>query len=276
MKHSQIIFIIIISIFSLSAISQNAISQTIKIETNFGDITLKLYDETPLHKDNFLKLISQNFYDSLLFHRVMDQFMIQGGDPDSKSAISGNRLGNGGPGYTIPAEFVENIIHKKGVLAAAREGDQINPEKRSSGSQFYIVEGKLFTNEEIDKFEEQRNNSKKTQITLDFIARPENIKIKNKVDSLQKMKDIESLRAYALELEKFLEDDFAKMEKFKYSEEQRKLYTTIGGTPHLDGAYTVFGEVIEGFDTIEKISQQKCDEYSRPFVDVRMKISISE
>ena len=272
MKLYQSLFIIIFSIISFTNLAQDTKFQMVEVETNYGNILIKLYNETPLHRDNFVKLISENFYDSLLFHRVINEFMIQGGDPDSKNAKSGSRLGNGGPGYTIPAEFNENLIHKKGVLAAAREGDKINPEKRSSGSQFYIVQGKIFTNTELDQMEEKMNNSKKTQLVLDYIARPENIKIKNKVDSLQKKHDIEGLKAFATELEIYLADDFEKMETFKYSDEQRKIYTTIGGTPHLDGAYTVFGEVIKGFETIDKISEVKCDQFNRPIVDVRMTI----
>jgi cyclophilin family peptidyl-prolyl cis-trans isomerase len=190
------------------------------ISTDYGTIKVKLYNETPLHRDNFIKLVSEKFYDGLLFHRVINAFMIQGGDPDSRNAKPGQALGNGGPGYTIPAEFVPQYYHKKGALAAARLSDQMNPRKESSGSQFYIVQGKVFTIEELD----------------------------------------------------FLQSRTGVV----YTPEQKAAYTTIGGTPHLDGAYTVFGEVVEGFEVIDKIAVLQGDASSRPHTDVKMTIRIIE
>ncbi len=190
------------------------------ISTDLGDITIKLYNETPLHRDNFLKLAGEGFYNGLLFHRVMNEFMIQGGDPDSRNASAGQVLGNGGPGYTIPAEILPQFYHKKGALAAARMSDHVNPRKESSGSQFYLVMGKVHSNEELNFFESRTG--------------------------------------------------------VKYTPEQRNAYTTIGGTPHLDNGYTVFGEVLQGLEVIDKIAAVQTDGNNRPLKDVKMKISIIE
>ena len=189
------------------------------ITTSFGDMLVELYDETPLHRDNFIKLVTNNFYEGTLFHRVIPNFMIQGGDPDSKGAKPGIQLGNGGPGYTVPAEFVDELFHKKGVLAAARLGDAVNPNKESSGSQFYIVQGQVYSEEKLWSF------------------------------------------------------GHAYREK-KYTKEQIKSYTTVGGTPHLDGGYTVFGEVVKGLEVIEAIANVKRDENNRPLKDLKMSIKI--
>lgn len=181
----------------------------LEIHTNHGVMTVKLYNETPLHRDNFVKLASEGFYDSLLFHRVIQGFMIQAGDPDSKNAPAGKMLGMGGPGYTVPAEFNANLIHKKGALAAARLGDQMNPQKASSGSQFYIVQGRPMD---------------VNQLGVEQAA--------------------------------------------KYTDEQRQLYKTKGGTPFLDAQYTVFGEVVKGFEVIDAIAQVPTQPGDRPVNDV--------
>ncbi|PLX03031.1 MAG: peptidylprolyl isomerase [Marinilabiliales bacterium] len=244
------------------------------IKTNYGNIKVKLYNQTPQHRDNFLKLVKKNFYDSLLFHRVIKDFMIQGGDPDSKNAKPEQVLGNGGPGYTIPAEFVPEYYHKKGALAAARQGDNVNPSKASSGSQFYIVQGRVFKNEDLDMMEKKMNQNKKTQILLDFLAKPENKEYKAKVDSLQKARSFDELNVVAKELEELTIDQWEATEKFAFSEKQREIYTTIGGTPHLDGDYTVFGEVIEGMDVIDKIASVKTGAANRPVEDIIMTMEI--
>lgn len=190
----------------------------VKIETDSGTIIVQLYDKTPLHRDNFVKLVKEGFYDSILFHRVINDFMIQGGDPNSKNAPPGIVLGEGGLSYTIPAEFDTTLFHKKGALAAAREGDNSNPTKASSSTQFYLVQGKTFTDEELNKIEERF--------------------------------------------------------KIKIPENHRKVYRTIGGTPHLDMNYTVFGEVISGLDVIDKIAGTATDENNRPLQNIKMKITI--
>ena len=182
--------------------------------TNYGRIVLLLYDETPLHRDNFIKLATNRVFDGLLFHRVIEKFMIQGGDPTSKDAEPGKMLGDGTLGYNIPAEFRPELFHKRGALCAAREGDMVNPKKESSASQFYIVQGRVWNTEELDNLQKRM--------------------------------------------------------KREISAEQRDVYTTIGGTPFLDGEYTVFGEVIEGMEVVDKIAAVKCDKNDRPLEDVRI------
>lgn len=196
---------------NISKSNTNIKSNIVLMETSEGNIKIKLYDATPLHRDNFKKLCTEHYYDSLLFHRVIQNFMIQGGDPDSKKATANAMLGNGGPNYTIPAEIVDTIFHKKGVIAAARDN---NPEKRSSGSQFYIVQGKKW---DKNSLEMMGNRSGK-----------------------------------------------------KMTEKQIQTYINIGGTPHLDGAYTVFGEVIEGIEIVDKIAAKKTGMADRPIQDVRI------
>lgn len=193
--------------------STQAVHQEIVIETSLGNIEFMLYDDTPLHRDNMIKLIKEGFYDGQLFHRVINHFMIQGGDPHSKAAEKGQRLGIGGPGYTIEAEIRDNHFHKKGALAAARKGDAVNPEKRSSGSQFYIVQGQVL------------NEAQLTTLQSRGVHDP-------------------------------------------FTPEQIEAYTTIGGTPHLDGGYTVFGEVISGMEVVDAIAALPTDNNDRPVDDI--------
>jgi peptidyl-prolyl cis-trans isomerase B (cyclophilin B) len=190
----------------------------VEIITDFGTMRFKLYNETPLHRDNFIKLAKEGYFNGTLFHRVMNGFMIQGGDPNSKTAAADAPLGNGGPGYTIPAEFNPLFFHKKGALAAARLGDQMNPEKASSGSQFYIVQGKQVTEAEINMTEMRK--------------------------------------------------------PFKYTPEQKALYSSLGGTPFLDGDYTVFGEIISGMDVIDKIAAVATNPANRPLENVKMTVKL--
>jgi peptidyl-prolyl cis-trans isomerase B (cyclophilin B) len=202
--------------FSLLAHSQERVK--VKISTNFGNMLVELYDETPIHRDNFIKHVKSGFYNGTLFHRVIPGFMIQGGDPVSKEEKPNQPLGNGGPGYTLPAEFNPQFFHKKGALSAARMPDGVNPKKESSGSQFYIVEGQVYDEKTLAMF------ANRMGVT--------------------------------------------------FNEEQKKLYSTVGGTPHLDANYTVFGEVIEGFDLISKISNVKRDKNNLPLKKVVMKVSL--
>lgn len=212
-------FIIMLCLPSIRVLSQESNSERlIKIETSKGDMIVRLYNETPGHRDNMIKLIEEGFYENQLFHRVIKDFMVQGGDPHSVGAEKGQRLGSGGPGYTIPAEFNEAHIHKKGALAAARKGDQFNPEKASNGSQFYLVQGQVLTPQQLKIFEQRTGVS--------------------------------------------------------FSEEAIEFYTTLGGTPHLDGAYTVFGEVVEGLGVLDSIAALPCDAYNRPVEDVIFTISL--
>lgn len=243
----------------------------VMISTDYGIIKIKLYNETPLHRDNFIKLVKEHYYDSLLFHRVIQNFMIQGGDPDSKNAPPFIELGNGGPGYTIPAEFNPKLFHKKGVLAAARDGDLENPKQASSGSQFYIVQGRVYTDSEL-KIQEKRIT--KMKLFNEIVNREENKALlqiyKKHVNTI----NLDSTKYVNDSINKLVERELPNVKPYTFSEEQMKAYTTIGGTPHLDGSYTVFGEVVEGWEVIDEIAKQSVDKNARPITNIRMKISI--
>lgn len=237
----------------------------VKLETTMGNITVALYNETPKHRDNFIKLVKEGVYDSTLFHRVIKQFMIQAGDPDSKNASDTAMLGSGDVGYTIPAEFNPKFFHKKGVLAAARQGDDVNPEKASSGCQFYIVTGRKFTEPQLLGME-NKINEQREEALFDSLAR-------------QHMKEIYKMRkagdnAGLLELQDTLEAQARELadkeEKFRFTPEQIKAYSTIGGAPHLDGSYTVFGEVTEGMKVVENIEIAKTNRADRPVENIRI------
>lgn len=204
---------------SSKSVTKRDINKDILLQTSMGDITIRLSDLTPLHRDNFIRLVKAKYYDGLLFHRVINHFMIQAGDPDSRNAAPGKPLGDGGPNYTIPAEFRPELFHKKGVIAAAREGDDVNPKKASSASQFYLTQGKVWTNAGLDTLEIKRLNGRKIPAA------------------------------------------------------QRAVYTTLGGVPHLDQNYTVFGEVVKGIDVIDKIAAvptSKAKDKDRPLTDVKI------
>ncbi len=263
MKHSIITFITIV--FATTIFAQK--ETMVLFKTDMGNIKIKLYNETPKHKENFIKLINQKFYDGVLFHRVIKDFMVQTGDPDSKTAAKGAVLGNGGPGYTIPPEFNSKFIHKRGALAAARLGDNMNPKKESSGSQFYIVQGKTFTEQELTNMEAGMAQQAKMQFYIEYINKPENSKLKNRVDSLNRARDQAGLNNIVVELDNTIGKNF---KPATFSPEQKKIYATIGGAPHLDGTYTIFGEVIEGMDVVDKISLVQRDKNDRPLEDIKI------
>lgn len=208
----------IFSLFTEDGFNQTP-AHTILLSTSMGDIKIILYEETPLHTDNFLQLAREGYFDDQIFHRVINNFMIQAGDPLSKRAKPGEFIGHGGPGYTIPAEIHPDLYHKKGAVAAARQGDEINPDRASSGSQFYIVQGTVLSDYDLDIMEQKQLH-------------------------------------------------------IRFTEEQRKIYKTIGGSPHLDYGYTVFGEVISGFDVLDHIAAVPTDNYNRPFEDISIKIKV--
>lgn len=235
----------------------------VRIETSYGNIDILLYDETPVHRDNFIKLINEEFYNNLLFHRVINNFMIQGGDPLSRDAEEDTQIGSGGPGYTIPAEIHNHIFHKKGALASARLGDNVNPEKESSGSQFYIVHGNVFSHLQLEEMENKINDQKKQQFASQQFRDLEREYLNNDTEP-----DYQVINEQVSNLVK---DHFNETNLFKFSAEQIEAYTTIGGTPHLDMAYTVFGETIEGFDVIDKIAAVETGSGSRPLSDVIIK-----
>lgn len=205
-----------LSLLLLNVTAKKPRHQYVRVTTSYGQCIVKLYNETPLHRDNFIKLVKKGVYEGTLFHRVIKDFMIQGGDPDSKQATPGQLLGEGDVGYTIPAEFNDSLFHKKGVLAAARED---NPDKASSGCQFYLVQGKVFTDEQLDAVETKRL-------------------------------------------------------KFKIPAAHREVYKTIGGTPHLDRSYTVYGETVQGITLIDKIASVVTDPKDRPVTDVTMTMKV--
>ena len=238
----------------------------LKIETSMGDIKVKLYNETPKHRDNFIKLAKDGTYNGTLFHRVIKDFMVQAGDPESKNAPKGKMLGSGDVGYTVPAEFVyPKYFHKKGALSAARQGDEVNPKKESSGCQFYIVTGKVFNDSTLLNMEQQKNQNKVTE-AFNALAQ----KHMKEIYKMRKANDQYGL--YALQDTLFIqaEAEAAKQPDFHFTPEQIKAYTTVGGTPHLDGEYTVFGEVVEGMDIVDKIQQVKTDRSDRPEEDVKI------
>lgn len=222
MNAKKISFHLIFLFVVMMGLSQAAVAQSekskqgtrVEMLTTEGRMVFVLYDDTPLHRDNFLKLVKEHTYDGLLFHRVIKNFMIQGGDPDSKDAAPGQMLGSGTLGYTVPAEFKPNHIHKKGALCAARQGDNVNPKKESSATQFYIVQGQVWDGKMLDMIEQRMGKT--------------------------------------------------------LTAEQRKVYSTVGGTPHLDGEYTVFGELVEGMDVVDKIAAVRTGRADRPVEDVKI------
>ncbi|MBQ8521002.1 MAG: peptidylprolyl isomerase, partial [Bacteroides sp.] len=224
----------------------------VKLGTTLGDITVALYNETPNHRDNFIKLVKEGVYDSTLFHRVIKQFMIQAGDPESKTANDTAMLGSGDVGYTVPAEFNSKFFHKKGVLAAARQGDQVNPKKESSGCQFYIVTGRKFREAQLLDMEAQMNEQREGLIFDSLVQ-----KHMKEIYKLRKAQDNEALLELQDKLEAEAHELYKKETPFKFTPEQIAAYTTVGGAPHLDGAYTIFGEVTEGMGVVELIEGAK-------------------
>lgn len=268
----------VIVVFCTSFIAADNRSKVL-IHTDFGDIKIALYDETPKHRDNFLKLVKNRTLDSTLFHRVIKQFMIQGGDPESKKAKAGAMLGNGGVGYTLPAEIHPSLYHKRGALAAARLSDDVNPNHESSGSQFYIVEGSVFTDSSLDVLIRQRMEQPVKQRIFDaYINKPENAAMKSGFIRAQQramqLRNPDSLNYYSAIINPIIEAEFAKTPHRVITPEQRKVYTTFGGTPFLDGAYTVFGEVVDGMEVVDVIASQPKDKNDRPLKDVRMTVKI--
>ena len=238
----------------------------LKIETSAGDITVKLYNETPKHRDNFIKLVEDGTYEGTLFHRVIKDFMIQAGDPESKKAPKGKMLGAGDVGYTVPAEFVyPEYFHKKGALSAARQGDNVNPKKESSGCQFYIVTGKVYNDSTLLGMESQMNENK-INVIFNTLAQ----KHMKEIYKMRKENDENGLYELQEKLFAQAQEEAAKQPEFHFTPEQVEAYTTVGGTPHLDGEYTVFGEVVEGMDIVDKIQQVKTDRSDRPEEDVKI------
>ena len=217
--------LLLMAIFTVISCNSSEKHYYVEIKTTAGNIQVKLYNETPMHRDNFVTLCKTKYYDGVLFHRVIDNFMIQSGDPDSKEKEPGKLYGDGGPDYIVPAEFrTPEIFHKRGSLAAAREGDRVNPERASSGSQFYLVKGRVYDDDEALNAQADRINQRNAAMGI--------------------------------------------ISDYTLSDEQRKVYKSVGGTPHLDSQYTVFGEIVKGYEVVEKISKVETDANNRPLEDV--------
>ncbi len=272
MKHHSLFIPLVFSLIIFTACSGHKTDKNkstssggtyfVTFRTTMGDIKLKLYNETPLHRDNFVRLAKEGYYNGLLFHRVIKNFMIQAGDPDSRHAHKGQLLGNGGPGYTIPAEIRPDLFHKKGALAAARMGDRVNPEKASSGSQFYIVQGKTFSDQELDQIEKRIDQTNQNAIFYYFKKQ-----VTNEMKSTSQQFDQQKIMQ---EAQIRTADSLEHYKPFHFTDTQRKIYKTIGGAPHLDGNYTVFGEVVSGMDIVDKIASVATDNNDRPLEDIRI------
>ena len=235
------------------------------LETSEGNIKVRLFGDTPKHRDNFLKLVKEGYYNGVLFHRVINEFMVQTGDPDSKNAPAGKALGAGGPDYTLEAEIVyPKHYHKRGALAAARQGDQVNPERRSSGSQFYIVTGKAYNDSTLKQMERQLQMMQKQQIFNELTKQH-----KDSIMAMRGNRDQAGLQKLQDELVAITEQKAAE-NPAALTSEQREVYATQGGTPHLDNQYTVFGEVVEGMDVVDKIEKAETDGRDRPVSDIRI------
>ena len=246
---------------------ENQATETrVLMHTNKGDIKLKLYNDTPLHRDNFIKLVKEGLYNGLLFHRVIKDFMIQGGDVTSKDAPMNKQLGAGDLGYTVPAEFrYPKYFHKKGALAAPRQPDDVNPQKKSDMSQFFIVQGKVYRETELDTLERTANYPARQKALKEFYA-PVRAEL-NMIKMSNKREYQKRLRMINAQIDSVIQ---ATPGHLLFTDEQRKAYTTVGGCHHLDGTYTIFGELTEGFDVLDQIATQPKDQNDRPKKDIRI------
>jgi peptidylprolyl isomerase len=256
-----VVFCGTVLIFMSCSTSGDNKNSFVLIKTTLGNITVRLYDETPGHRDNFIKLVRSHVYDGVTFHRVIKDFMIQGGDPETKTGYI-KKEGDTLTIYTIPAEFNPALFHKKGALAAARQGNDVNPQMRSSGTQFYIVQGVKYTDETLNQPEQRIVNNRKQAL---FISLLKQVSDSAKIKGLS-LSDAEiQEKASSLMFEKLGSEP-----EFKIPENQRNIYKNIGGVPRLDGTYTVFGEVVEGLDIVDRIADAKTNENDKPLADIRI------
>lgn len=252
---------------SQSSAMNNDMNNTTRVllETSLGSIEIALYNETPIHRDNFIKLVNDGTYNGVLFHRVIKDFMIQTGDPDSKNAVIDSPLGSGGPGYDLPAEIVyPKFFHKRGALAAARQGDQVNPERKSSGSQFYIVTGRRFSKYQLNGMIERLANQAQAQIFQSLAQQHA-----SEITQLQMSGDTVALNNLRDSLIAKTQETYA-ANPVQFTQEQVAAYSTVGGAPHLDGQYTVFGEVISGMDIVDRIQNVNTDSHDRPLDNIKI------
>ncbi|MFA5327772.1 MAG: peptidylprolyl isomerase [Prolixibacteraceae bacterium] len=260
----------ILILFGSQLFAQNRIVQ---ISTNLGNMKFKLYNETPKHRDAFIQLAKEGYYDGTLFYRVIQDYLIQGGSKSSRNAAPGKRIGYGEPDKTVDDEIRPEFFHKKGSLCAPRQPDEVNPFKQSDISQFFVIKGKVYTNGELDTLELAVNRPIQKKINAQFLT-PE---VKAKLKQLKAEKKVEEFRAIADEVKRQIETQYQmNREKLEFTEAQRKAYTTVGGYPSLDGKYTIFGECISGFDVIDKIAALKTDENNRPLNDVKLTVTVLE
>ncbi len=264
-QFKYLIFILLFTVSCTSGNEQKTANKNVQVElkTSMGDIVLELSNETPLHRDNFVKLVNKGYFNGMLFHRVINNFGIQSGDPDSKNAQAGEALGNGGPGYTIPAEIKPDLFNKRGAILAARDN---NPERASSGSQFFIVQGKIQTNSTLARSEERINQ----WLTENAFANdPANRAIHDSLQNAILAENEEEVMKWADSIQLGAQS-YTPAQKYSIPESHRQVYKTLGGVPHLDQNYTVFGEVTEGMNIVDSIAIQPVDSLDRPLNDVQI------
>lgn len=265
--------ILAFSILVLLASCQTSRDSVVVFHTQYGDMKAILYEETPKHKENFIKLVESGKYDSTIFHRVIENFMVQGGDVNQKEGIEDEDKVN----YNIDAEIVPDFWHVKGALAAARQGDQVNPEKKSSGSQFYIVHGQTFEESDLTQMAEGRVFQEKQLKLRECLAMKKYANLRNEVIEMQKAQDMEGLQNFMeTTADSLVEKEFGEIEAYTFSDAQIKDYETVGGAPHLDGEYTVFGKVVEGLAVIDSIASVRTAGADKPVKDIFMTAEIEK
>jgi len=263
--------LLIITVFLFVSIAGFSQSKIVEVSTNMGDMKFRLYDDTPKHRDAFIELANEGYYNGTLFYRVIQDFLIQGGSKSSKGAAPGERIGYGDPDKTVDDEILPNHFHKKGALCAPRQPDEVNPWQQSDISQFYIVKGRVHTSGELDTMEMAVNRPIRNKIIQKYLTD----EVRSELKMLKEEKMVDAFREVAEKVKQQIETEYElNNNTLEFTDKQREAYTTIGGYPDLDGKYTVFGECIEGFETIDKIAALKTDENHRPFTDVKIKVTV--
>lgn len=276
MKRFVFVLLLVTSLITSCAQKSDKNDYVVIIKTSYGEMVAILYDETPKHKENFIKLAKEKYFDSLLFHRIIPAFMIQGGDPDSKKAQPGQHLGMGGPGYNVEAEFNPKFFHEKGALSAARLGDQQNPTKASSGSQFYVVQGKIYPEAELTQLEQSIVYGRKNSALRDVLSLPEYMNVRQQVIDKQRAGDTEWLNSFFVQSDTLIKKAKPDYQPFAFSPQAKAAYQQTGGAPHLDGDYTVFGKIIKGLEVVDQIAMAPRDAGDRPTEDIRMFVTVKE
>lgn len=250
-----------------------AAQRIVEVRTNLGTMRFKLFDDTPKHRDAFIKLANEGYYDGTLFYRVIENFLIQGGSKSSRNAPPGKRIGYGDPDYTVDDEILGQYYHKKGALCAPRQPDEVNPFKQSDISQFYVVKGQVLTSGYLDTLEMAVNRPIRKEITSQYYT----AEVKQQLKELKAAGKAEEFNNLLRQVKSDIESRYQLHPgRLEFSDAQRKAYTTVGGYPDLDGKYTVFGQCISGFDVIDRIAALKTDENNRPFQDVTIEVNVVE